>query len=59
MKYIYQKPLLKVVKLQTMQMLAVSVKEGEVAEFDELLAPEMKFDLEDDFSTDDYEVTEE
>jgi hypothetical protein len=59
MKKIYQQPLLEVVKLQTMQMLAVSVKEGEVSNFDELLAPEFNPELEDDFTPDDYEVNEE
>ena len=58
MKKIYQQPLLEVVKLQTMQMLAVSVKEGVVSNFDELLAPEFNPELEDDFTPDDYEVTE-
>lgn len=51
MKKTYQQPLLEVVRLQTMQMLAVSVKEGEVSNFDDLLAPEFDLDDEDDLTT--------
>lgn len=51
MKKTYQQPLLEVVRLQTMQMLAVSVKEGEVSNFDDLLAPEFDLDDEDDLIT--------
>lgn len=51
MKKTYQQPLLEVVRLQTMQMLAVSVKEGEVSNFDDLLAPEFDLEDEDDLTT--------
>ena len=51
MKKTYQQPLLEVVRLQTMQMLAVSVKEGEVSNFDDLLAPEFDLDDEDNLIT--------
>lgn len=46
MKKIYQEPLLEVVKLQTMQMLAVSVKDGDVTDINDLLAPEIQQDIE-------------
>ena len=53
MKKIYQEPLLEVVKLQTMQMLAVSVKDEVVTDFDDLLAPEMETDMDFGFDTED------
>ena len=59
MKKIYQEPLLEVVKLQTVQMLAVSVKDDVVKEFDDLLAPELDIDTEFDFSTDEFIVPAE
>ena len=46
MKKIYQEPLLEVVKLQTMQMRAVSVKDGDVTDITDLLAPEIQQDIE-------------
>ena len=46
MKKIYQEPLLEVVKLQTMQILAVSVKDGDVTDITDLLAPEIQQDIE-------------
>lgn len=58
MKKIYQEPLLEVVKLQTMQMLAVSVKDEVVTEFDDLLAPEMQELEEDDYNPFEDDMTE-
>ena len=37
---------MEVVKLQTMQMLAVSVKDGDVTDINDLLAPEIQQDIE-------------
>lgn len=49
MKKIYQQPLLEVEKMETMEFLAFSVKDGDVTNYDDLLAPEYHFEKEDDF----------
>ena len=49
MKKIYQEPRLEVVKIQTMRMLAVSLKDGEVSDLNDLLAPELEPGIENEF----------